>query len=168
MKCSVNGCEREATVKVILYDVYPYLDGADIFFEQDSTCPFLCTVHVTANEKSAKGVRKSRGFVEYPFSNQERAQGFTIYFPLNKEKQKTLLRAIARGSRKTGNPKLMSGQYPGFDPGTGQILDPDIFGNGNGCHMPANPPYPMNPFLRSFARHASPWSNGSTRTATGR
>jgi len=88
MKCSVEGCQREATVKVILYDVYPY---EDVFFEQDYTCPFLCAEHMTENEFKAEGVREPRGFVKYPYTNQESAQGFTIYFPLGQEEQKSLL-----------------------------------------------------------------------------
>jgi hypothetical protein len=95
MKCSVRGCERDAVVKVMLYDVYPHEAGADILFlEQDCTCPFLCAQHVAENEVKAKGTRKPRGEVYYPFSNRHMAQGFTIYFPLDKEKQEALLELV--------------------------------------------------------------------------
>jgi len=91
MMCSVDGCEREAAVKVILYDVYLYYADGGVFFEQDFTCPFLCAEHMSENESQAKGVREPRGFVKYPYTNRNRALGFTIYFPLDKEEQKTLL-----------------------------------------------------------------------------
>lgn len=35
------------------------------------------------NEQEAKGLRKPRGSVSYPFSNKHHAQGFTIYRPLD-------------------------------------------------------------------------------------
>jgi len=96
MQCSVDGCQREATVKVILYDAYPYYSDGDVFFEQDFTCPFLCAEHMSENELQAKGVREPRGFVEYPYTNRNRAQGFTIYFPLGKEEQKTMLELLQK------------------------------------------------------------------------
>jgi len=79
-KCSVQGCGADATCEVILYDVYTH-DGT-VFFEQDFTCPHLCAEHVAENEKKAQGERRPRGEVNYPYSNQQAAQGFTIYRPL--------------------------------------------------------------------------------------
>ncbi len=74
-KCSAPHCGEVAAVEVRLYDVY-----ADrVFDEQDRTCPFLCAKHLMDNEARAEGERKPRGVVNYPYSNQERAQGFTIY-----------------------------------------------------------------------------------------
>jgi hypothetical protein len=80
--CAVGGCEEEAVVEVILYDVY--LAEEHVFFERDHTCPFLCAKHVVENERGAEGVRQPRGSVRYPFTNQEGAQGFTIYRPLER------------------------------------------------------------------------------------
>ncbi len=80
-KCVVKGCKRRAVVEVILYDVYPV--EKTVFFERDHTCPYLCTDHMAENEAGADGVRKPRGYVVYPFSNKDSAQGFTIYRPLD-------------------------------------------------------------------------------------
>ena len=80
-QCSVKGCTQNADYRVILYDVY--MDEQEVFFEQDSTCPFLCAAHMTENERRAKGVREPRGDVAYPYTNQQGAQGFTIYQPLD-------------------------------------------------------------------------------------
>ncbi len=79
-KCSVRGCENTASVRVVLYDVYP-LDGS-VFFEEDHTCPRLCEQHLLENEEKASGTREPRGAVRYPYSNKHGAQGFTIYQPL--------------------------------------------------------------------------------------
>lgn len=81
MNCSVEGCQHEAEYKVILYDVYT--DIEEVFFQQDTTCPFLCAHHMAENEKSAKGVRKPRGETEYLYTNRHLAQGFTIYQPIS-------------------------------------------------------------------------------------
>ena len=78
--CAVAGCEAPATVQVRLYDVYR--EGT-VFDEQDSTCPYLCTHHMLENEEAAKGERRPRGFVKYPHSNRNEAQGFTIYRELD-------------------------------------------------------------------------------------
>lgn len=78
-QCRVNECENDATVEVLLYDVYP--DG-EVFFEQDHTCGWLCDLHLAENERRARGVREPRGSVIYPFTNQFLSQGFTIYRPL--------------------------------------------------------------------------------------
>lgn len=80
MNCSVKGCQRKADYKVILYDVY--FDIEEVFFEQDTTCPFICTHHMVQNEKLAEGVREPRGAIDYPYTNQEYAYGFTIYQPI--------------------------------------------------------------------------------------
>lgn len=79
-KCSVKGCGKDATSEVILFDVYTH-DGT-VFFEQDFTCPYLCAEHVVENERKARGVRKPRGVVHYPYTNRHSAQGFTVYRPL--------------------------------------------------------------------------------------
>lgn len=79
-KCSVKNCRREAEYRVILYDVY--LLEEETFFEQDFTCPFICGHHMAENEQRAKGERKPRGFVSYPYTNKNKAQGFTIYQPI--------------------------------------------------------------------------------------
>lgn len=80
-KCSVVGCTRPADYEVYLYDYYPSQN--EEFFKQDYTCPFLCNEHMELNEQEAKGERKPRGFVSYPFSNQNFAQGYTAYAPLS-------------------------------------------------------------------------------------
>jgi len=79
-KCKVEGCGADAEYEVILYDVY--LNNGKVFFEQDFTCPYLCAKHVVENEKKAQGERKPRGVVDYPYTNRNAAQGFTIYRPL--------------------------------------------------------------------------------------
>jgi hypothetical protein len=78
-------CDAPASVEVILYDVYS--DGL-IFFERDTTCPFLCAAHVTENEKSVDGDRTPRGTVTYKYSNKHEAQGFTIYKPLEENEER--------------------------------------------------------------------------------
>jgi len=79
-KCSVEECQNPAAYQVILYDVYVPL--GDVFFEEDFTCPRICRDHMIENESKAKGVREPRGDVEYPYTNRNQAQGFTIYRPL--------------------------------------------------------------------------------------
>jgi hypothetical protein len=74
-KCSVPGCDREASFDVFLYDFYPW---GEVFDKQDFTCPHICATHAVQNEAGAKGERKPRGMVEYPFTNKDYAQGFTI------------------------------------------------------------------------------------------
>ncbi len=80
--CSAPGCENAAVVEARLYDVYVDDPNVLMFDERDFTCPFLCDAHVRENETRAKGERKPRGSVRYPFTNQHQAQGFTIYRPL--------------------------------------------------------------------------------------
>ena len=80
-KCSVPACDRLAEYETYLYDYYPFEDQE--FFEQDFTCPFLCDGHMEENESRAKGDRKPRGYVEYPYSNRHGAQGYTAYAPLS-------------------------------------------------------------------------------------
>lgn len=75
-RCSVEGCNESAAFEVLLYDRYS--DGV-VFCEQDFTCPYLCERHQADNEAHAQGERRPRGFVSYPFTNQEGAQGFTKY-----------------------------------------------------------------------------------------
>jgi hypothetical protein len=80
-RCSVVGCSRSPEYEVYLYDYYPGQD--EEFFEQDYTCPFLCDEHMEENEQKAKGERRPRGYVGYPFSNRHHAQGYTTYAPLS-------------------------------------------------------------------------------------
>jgi len=51
-QCSVPGCDREAVVEVLLYDLYP--DGMGRIYHlvcaRDYTCPFLCFTHLQENE----------------------------------------------------------------------------------------------------------------------
>ena len=47
LKCAVQHCGKEADVEVVLFDV---LATGEVFFEQDFTCPYLCTEHVVENE----------------------------------------------------------------------------------------------------------------------
>jgi hypothetical protein len=82
VKCSVDGCEHNATHEVILYDVYPYNRDTSVFFEQDTTCNFICPEHLHENEQQAQGERRYRGHTSYPYTNKHGAQGYTIYRPL--------------------------------------------------------------------------------------
>lgn len=79
--CSVVGCGQPAEYELYLYDYYPAKNKE--FYEQDFTCPFLCSGHMEENEQNAIGEKRSRGFVDYPFSNRHRAQGYTKYAPLS-------------------------------------------------------------------------------------
>jgi hypothetical protein len=86
-KCRVPGCGGDAELEVLLYDFYPHEGTA--FMEQDHTCPFICRAHARENERNARGERKPRGEVTYPFTNQQGAQGFTIYRELEDEEEGT-------------------------------------------------------------------------------
>jgi hypothetical protein len=76
--CSVSGCRQKASVEVRLFDLYLGYDS-EIFDRLDFTCPFLCTDHLAENETTAVGTREPRGFVQYRYSNREKAQGFSTY-----------------------------------------------------------------------------------------
>lgn len=80
-RCSAVDCDHPAEFEVYLYDYYP--SENEEFFEQDFTCPFLCCEHMEENERRAKGDKRPRGYVEYPFSNGHGAQGYTKYAPLS-------------------------------------------------------------------------------------
>jgi hypothetical protein len=56
--CAVPGCDREAVVEVILYDVYQYTDDGvyDVFYDQDESCPYLCLEHLSENEARCERV----------------------------------------------------------------------------------------------------------------
>jgi hypothetical protein len=111
-KCAVQGCDELAAVEVILYDIYELsIRTAEVFFEQDYTCPYLCTHHLFENERGAirdwspleppsgpvslqeiretlvlpilSGQREARGGVSYPYTNRDTAQGFSIYRPIS-------------------------------------------------------------------------------------
>lgn len=75
--CRVNGCNSPATVKVFLHDEYQ--NPQDVFHEQDKHCPYLCDQHMQENELNAVGVREPRGVVEYPYTNQRHANGWSVY-----------------------------------------------------------------------------------------
>ena len=84
--CRKPGCTRLAEFEVYLYDWYPTLgnEAPKEFFEQDYTCPYLCRIHANENEWRAQGKRVPRGYVHYPFTNQNGAQGYTKYAPLSR------------------------------------------------------------------------------------
>jgi hypothetical protein len=79
-ECSVPECTKEAAYEVIIYDFYPH--NGHVYFEQDLTCPYICTEHAMKNERDARGERKPRGLVIYPYTNQLDPLGLTIYKPL--------------------------------------------------------------------------------------
>ncbi|MGB4284774.1 MAG: restriction endonuclease [Bacteroidales bacterium] len=78
--CSVDGCNSRAEYEVVLYDYYQH--NSETFYEQDFTCPFLCQKHMDENEAKAKGERRPRGVVYYPYTNKHAAQGYSKYNPL--------------------------------------------------------------------------------------
>jgi hypothetical protein len=80
-RCSVEACDNEAEFEVVLYDYYSLIN--ETYYEQDFTCPFLCSTHLYINEKDAKGERKPRGYVAYPYTNQHHAQGYSKYNPIS-------------------------------------------------------------------------------------
>jgi hypothetical protein len=111
VRCGVEGCANLPAYEVILYDIY--LDSGEVFFEQDLTCPYLCSRHMIENERQAYSLeeihppapgavrkigeimqntrecppnRRPRGFVHYPHTNKNCAQGFTINRPIGQEK----------------------------------------------------------------------------------
>lgn len=79
-KCSVPDCENSAEYEVYLYDYYDSFN--EEFIEQDYTCPFICEKHMHINEKNARGEKRPRGFVSYPYTNRHNAQGYTRYQPV--------------------------------------------------------------------------------------
>jgi len=82
--CSVASCKNRACASVHLYDIYFIGEEVRVFDEEDFTCPYICSTHLTLNESKAVGERKPRGFVKYPYTNRNGAQGFNIYRSLNK------------------------------------------------------------------------------------
>jgi hypothetical protein len=80
-KCSVEGCSYEATHEVYLYDYYAHSN--EEFFQQDFTCPFICSEHLEQNEREMVGERIPRGSPRYPFTNKQWAQGYTKYAPIS-------------------------------------------------------------------------------------
>jgi hypothetical protein len=112
--CSVKGCKSPADFEVILYDVYvgtdvfferdftcPFLcfdhdveneEKAKTYPEPEpSSGPMLVSVDEFLKEGlpdlvPAETTRKYRGVYHYPYSNQHRAQGFTVYKPLGEKK----------------------------------------------------------------------------------
>lgn len=78
--CSVSNCTNVADYVVMLYDYYREYN--ETFYNQDYTCPFICSKHMEANERGAKGERRPRAYVYYPHTNKHGAQGYTKYEPL--------------------------------------------------------------------------------------
>ena len=106
MKCSVPDCDHDAEYRVILYDFYPELhDHEAVFFETDYTCPGICSMHAAENEQRAIGIRETRGFVKYPYTNQYQAQGFTIYVPIDWPTLSSKDNPLRIGSRKGKGPR---------------------------------------------------------------
>ena len=95
-KCSIRGCTIEAYAEVILYDIYSH-DGS-VFFKQDFTCPYICRIHLLENEKTMIGRHVPRGTVQYMYTNQYGAQGFTIYRPLVDQESKEILKQLLSGT----------------------------------------------------------------------
>lgn len=81
-KCSVEDCGQPAEYEVVLYDYYDFFEDPETFYEQDYTCPFLCQQHLDINEKNARGERRPRGMVYYPYTNRHGAQGYSKYNPI--------------------------------------------------------------------------------------
>ncbi|SFS82869.1 restriction endonuclease [Paenibacillus sp. 453mf] len=81
--CYIDGCLQVADYEVYLYDYYAPPINQE-FMELDFTCPYLCEHHMSENERQAIGKRVPRGSVTYPYSNKNRAQGYTKYIPINK------------------------------------------------------------------------------------
>lgn len=79
--CSVDRCDNPAEYEVHLYDYYDHLKYE--FFEQDFTCPFLCKTHMDENEENSRGEKKPRGYVIYPFTNKNGAQGYSKCLPIS-------------------------------------------------------------------------------------
>lgn len=78
-RCAVSGCTSDAVVEARLFDVYQLPESVRVFDEQDRTCPYLCGDHLILNERGAQGTRLPREVTGYPFTNQNRAQGVTVY-----------------------------------------------------------------------------------------
>jgi len=76
--CSI--CNNPAEYEVVLYDYYE--STREVFYEQDYSCPFLCQEHLDINEQKAIGERHPRGFVSYPYTNKNGAQGYSKYNPI--------------------------------------------------------------------------------------
>lgn len=82
--CSVEGCGNVAEYAVFLYDNYDYNDNHE-FLEQDYTCPFICTEHFEENEINCSGRREYRTALNYMYTNQQYAQGYSRYLPISPE-----------------------------------------------------------------------------------
>ena len=83
--CSVEGCHAPAAWTVALVDFYEFGDGkpGEWFFEQDFTCPFLCHTHREINDQLKNGRPGARGGMVYPFTNRDRALGWSAYLPIS-------------------------------------------------------------------------------------
>ncbi len=77
-KCSIPTCTVPAIAQAFQYDV----QGGEPIWRSDDSCPFLCRTHLAANEAETIGERKPGGKVEYIYTNQSQATGFTVYKPL--------------------------------------------------------------------------------------
>lgn len=75
-RCRFKDCDSDSEYEVVLYDVYPLVP--DLFREQHYSCPYIRLRHMAENEKTAKGVRKPEGNVQYKYTNRSGVLGFTI------------------------------------------------------------------------------------------
>jgi hypothetical protein len=80
--CSVPECSNVAACEVFRQNIDP---TGELVCEPDDSCSYLCRKHISENERHAKGDRGLKGRVTYPFTNQRKLMGFSIYMPL-KEK----------------------------------------------------------------------------------
>ena len=76
-RCSVPGCPNLAAYEVVHYD-FDVAEGA-LVYEPDDGCPTICVEHAIDNERRAVGDRRPGGLVEYPYTNQSRTRGLTVY-----------------------------------------------------------------------------------------
>jgi hypothetical protein len=90
--CSVRQCSRPAVYAVILADLYlqKVEDGQiklfkheGLFLEKDDTCAWMCERHAQENESQACGVPAAYQIVSYPYTNRNRARGFSWSVPLH-------------------------------------------------------------------------------------
>lgn len=78
--CSVSGCRNVAACEVFRQNMD--LPAGECRCDRDDSCPYLCRKHITENERLAKGVREQKGRVIYPYTNQRKLMGFSVYMPL--------------------------------------------------------------------------------------
>lgn len=76
-RCSVTGCPNLAAYEVIQYS-FDLAEGA-VTFAADQGCPFICVEHALDNEQRAVGPKSAHDVVAYPYTNETRAPGISIY-----------------------------------------------------------------------------------------